>query len=94
MTDTYSAYHYPAANFTVNVNGISIQSDQISQSVTVYLLDNTGNYMIEKGTRILTTTVSRPQSIEIDEIVYKYLTPLSANKISIRFQLPRTIYSD
>lgn len=66
MVDTYNAYHYPAANFTAQVNGISIQADQISQSVTVYLTDSTGKYIIEKGTRILTTTVAQPQSIDVN----------------------------
>lgn len=94
LVDTYDAYHYPANNFTATVNGISILSSSISQSVTLYLTDSTGKYVIEKGTRILTTTVARPSSILIDEIVYKYLSPLSANKMSIRFTLPRTIYSD
>lgn len=60
----------------------------------MYLYDSTGKYVIETGNRILTTTVARPSSIEIDEIVYKYVSPLSANKISIRFYLPRNIYSD
>lgn len=94
LTDTYNSYHYPADTFTASVNGISIIADQISQSVTMYLYDSTGKYVIETGNRILTTTVARPSSIEIDEIVYKYVSPLSANKISIRFYLPRNIYSD
>lgn len=63
MIDTYNAYHYPANNFTAVINGISIMAEEISQSVTVYLLDSTGNYVIEHGNRILTTTVSRPEDI-------------------------------
>lgn len=63
MIDTFSAYHYPANNFTAVVNGISIMADEISQSVTLYLKDSTGNYVIEQGNRILTTTVARPEDI-------------------------------
>lgn len=63
MVDTFNAYHYPANNFTAMVNGISIMEDEISQSVTVYLKDSTGNYVIERGNRILTTTVARPEDI-------------------------------
>ena len=63
MVDTYSVYHYPANNFTVTVHGISIIADQISQSVTVYLTDSTGKYIIETGNRILTTTVAIPSTI-------------------------------
>lgn len=73
---------------------MSIEAEEISQSITLYLQDSTGKYVIEKGTRILTTTVALPFNIEIDEIVYSYLSPLSANKISISFYLPRGIYDD
>lgn len=94
MVDTYDSYHYPADNFTVSVHGVSIMASEISQSITVYLEDPTGNYVIEKGTRILTTTVALPNSIDIYEIVYSYLSPLSANKMSISFYLPRGIHDD
>ena len=65
LQDVYSAYHYyePINNFTIEVSGISIIAEEISQSVTVYLTDSTGKYVIEKGNRILTTTVARPSSI-------------------------------
>jgi hypothetical protein len=66
MVDVYNSYQYPAHNFSATVNGISITADQISQSVTLYLTDSTGRYIIEKGTRILTTTVAQPQSIIVD----------------------------
>ena len=94
LVDTYDSYHYPADNFTVRVHGVSIMADEISQSITVYLKDSTENYVIEKGTRILTTTVALPNSIEIEEITYNYLSPLSSNKMSIAFYLPRKIYDD
>lgn len=44
LTDTWGAYHYPADNFTVKVRGISIEADQISQSMTIHLQDSTGKY--------------------------------------------------
>ena len=46
LTDTWGSYHYPADNFTVRVRGISIEADQISQSMTIYLQDSTGKYTI------------------------------------------------
>lgn len=94
ITDQYNAYHYPADTFKIRLHGISIEEDQISQSMTLYLKDSSSNYVIEKGTRIMTTTVARPETIEIQEIVYNWASPLSANKISITFFLPRTIYDD
>lgn len=46
MTDTNNVYHYAANNFTVSVSGVSIDANQISQSMTVYLQDSTGEYTI------------------------------------------------
>lgn len=46
MTDTESVYHYPADNFTLEVRGVSIEADSISQSMTIYLQDSTTNYVI------------------------------------------------
>ena len=60
LLNPYDNYHYPSDNFTIKVRGISIDADQISQSIVVYVHDNTGKYVIEKGTRIITTTVARP----------------------------------
>ena len=94
MVDTYGAYHYPADNFTVEVSGVSIDASEISQSMTIYLQDSTGLYTVETGTRILTTTVAYPYTIEIHEITYSYNSPLSSNTLSIKFYLPREIYSD
>lgn len=42
----------------------------------------------------MTTTVARPEDIEIYEINFKYLSPLSANKMIVRFALPREMISD
>ena len=94
MVDNWGAYHYPPDNFTVTVSGVSIDANEISQSITVYLQDITGKYTIETGTRILTTTVANPHIIEIHEIAYSYNSPLSSNTLSIKFYLPREIYSD
>ena len=57
-------------------------------------MDHNSKYVIEKGTRILTTTVLNPRTIEIYEILYLYSSPLSANTISIKFYLPRKLYDD
>lgn len=76
------------------VNGIGIPSDQISQSFVLYLYDNTANYAIEQGTRILTTTIAPQKFIEVYQILYNYNSPLSYNKMTINFYLPRMIYSD
>lgn len=62
--------------------------------MTLYLHDKTGKYVIEKGTRIFTTTVARPDNIEVSEIVYSYASPLSANKLSLTFTIPRGLYQD
>ena len=63
LVDTYDDYHYPADNFTLRVHGVSIMATEISQSITVFLKDSTERYVIEKGTRILTTTVALPNYI-------------------------------
>lgn len=60
----------------------------------IYLQDSTGKYVIETGTRILTTTVARPDTIDIHEITYSYNSPLSSNTLSIKFYLPRNIFAD
>ena len=44
MVDTDDVYHYPADNFTVEVSGVSIDAEEISQSMTIYLQDSTGLY--------------------------------------------------
>lgn len=63
LTDTYDSYQYPADKFTLIVHGLSIRADVISQALTLYLYDSEGNYVIEKGTRIVKTTVALPASI-------------------------------
>lgn len=49
--------HYPAGNFTLTLHGIGINENNISHSFTLYVMDSTTEYVIEQGTRILTTTV-------------------------------------
>jgi len=58
------------------------------------LYDSTAKYVIEKGNRILTTTIAKEKVIEVYEILYSYNSPLAYNKMSIKFYLPREIYSD
>ena len=94
MVDTNNVYHYAANNFTVSVSGVSIDANEISQSMTVYLQDSTGEYTIETGTRILTTTVAYPHTIQIHQITYAYNTPQSSNTLSVSFYLPRTVNDD
>ena len=86
--------HHPAGKFIFNIYGIGIENNSISQSLTLYLMDSNSLYSIEKGTRIITTTVMTVRTIEIQEIIYKYTSPLSANMISIKFYLPRSLYLD
>lgn len=62
--------------------------------MNIYLHDSTGKYVIEKGTRIFTTTVAQPENIEVSEIVYSYVTPMSSNRLSLSFTLPRSLHSD
>ncbi len=51
--------HYPAGNFSLVISGVGINATEISQSFTLYLYDSTAKYIIEKGNRILTTTVAK-----------------------------------
>lgn len=49
---------YTAGNFTLTVYGMGITKGVISQSITLYLYDSTISYVIEKGVRILMTTIA------------------------------------
>ena len=62
--------------------------------IALYVHDSTGKYVIEYGTRIFTTTVGRPENIEISEIVYSYLSALSSNMMSLAFSIPRGLQAD
>jgi hypothetical protein len=53
-------------NYILQVYGVSITAASISQWITLTLRDNSGSYIIETGTRLLTTTVANPQSISIN----------------------------
>jgi hypothetical protein len=85
---------YSAGNYTVVIYGVGINASSISQDLTLYLYDSAIKYVIETGTRIITTTVAITKQIEINELVYSYLSPLSYNKFSLKFYLPRSIYQD
>lgn len=66
----------------------------MSQSVTLNLYDSSISYIIETGVRILTTTIASLYYINLNEIMYSYLSPLSYTTMQIKFYLPRMLYQD
>jgi hypothetical protein len=92
-----SATNYPNSNsqaYQLVVYGISILGSSISQSITLTLRDNSGSYIIETGTRLLTTTVANPLNIAINQITYQYNNPIVKSSIFVIFTLPRNLYLD
>ena len=85
---------HPAGEFRLVVYGIGLDSASLSQSVTLYLYDNSLQFVIETGVRILTTTIAGLSYISLTEILYAYLNPLSYNTMTINFYLPRPLYTD
>lgn len=85
---------YPAGTFTLVVYGIGINNSSLSQSMILYLYDSSLQFVIETGVRIITTTIAGLSYISLTEIMYSYLNPLSNNKMSIVFYLPRQLYQD
>lgn len=89
--------NYPNLNgpsYVLQVYGVGITASSISQSITLTLRDNSGSYIIETGTRLLTTTVSNPQTISINQITYQYNNPIVKSSMFISFTLPRSLYLD
>lgn len=76
------------------VYGVGITASSISQSITLTLRDNSGSYIIETGTRLLTTTVANPLNIAINQITYQYNNPIVKSSIFVIFTLPRNLYLD
>lgn len=91
-----SSTNYPNTNALYNllVYGVGILSSSISQSITLTLRDYSGSYIIETGTRLLTTTVANPLSISISQITYQFNNPIVKSSMFIAFQLPRRLYED
>lgn len=89
-----SSGFYPIGNFTLIVYGIGITKNTLSQSITLYLYDDTIQYVIESGVRILMTTIANLDYISLNQILYSYLNPLSYNTMKIEFSLPRVLYED
>lgn len=58
------------------------------------MYDPSIQFVIETGVRILTTTIAGLSYISLTEILYAYLNPLSYNKMTINFYLPRALYHD
>lgn len=89
--------NYPNSNgptYVLQVYGVGITASSISQSITLTLRDNSGSYIIETGTRLLTTTVSNPLTISINQITYQYNNPIVKSSMFISFTLPRSLYLD
>ncbi len=85
---------YPAGSYTLVIYGVGITSNSLSQSMTLYLYDQAIQYVIETGIRILMTTISSVSQISLNQIMYSYLSPLSYNTMTIKFDLPRPLYTD
>lgn len=85
---------YKAGNFMLVVYGIGLTQGSLSQSITLNLYDSSISYVIETGVRILTTTIASLYYINLNEIMYSYLNPLSYTTMQIMFYLPRMLYQD
>lgn len=62
--------------------------------MTLYLYDSSLEFVIETGVRILMTTIAGLSYISLTEIMYTYLNPLSYTTMTIKFYLPRLLYTD
>ena len=85
---------YQIGNYTLIVYGVGITENTLSQSISFYLYDDTVQYIIESGVRILMTTIANLDYISLSQILYSYINPLSYNTMKIQFSLPRVLYED
>ena len=74
---------YKIGNYTLVVYGVGITKNTLSQSITFYLYDDTIQYVIESGVRILMTTIANLDYISLSQILYSYINPLSYNTMKI-----------
>lgn len=78
-----SSGFYQIGNYTLVVYGVGITKNTLSQSIAFYLYDDTIQYIIESGVRILMTTIANLDYISLSQIVYSYINPLSYNTMKI-----------
>jgi hypothetical protein len=74
---------YQIGNYTLIVYGVGITENTLSQSISFYLYDDTVQYIIESGVRILMTTIANLDYISLSQILYSYINPLSYNTMKI-----------
>ena len=83
-----------ATSYSLLINGISIDSSQISNYITFQFMDPTGSYAIEQKTSILTTSVSQNFPIYITQVFFAYNNPVVTSSLFLNFTLPRSLNKD
>lgn len=81
-------------NYTLTINGISIDSSAIANYVYFEVRDPTGSYTIESATKILITMVAQDFPIYLNQINYAKNNPVVQSNLFINFTLPRPLNSD
>jgi hypothetical protein len=80
--------------YTLKIYGMKIDTDTIIYYTDISIRDNSGGYIIEKGTKILLTSVSTSFPIYIDQLTYLKNNPIVVSGFKIIFTLPRKINRD
>lgn len=80
--------------YFMEIYGVSILDSTIIHYVQAELRDPTDSYVIEKGTRILLTSVADFRPIYITEVSYSKNNPIVYSSFTIEFDLPRQLNDD
>ena len=82
------------SSYSITVNGISIDSTQMSNYITLDFKDPTNAYAIEKRTRILLTSVAHDFAIFITQFNFAKNNPIVPSSLFLNFTLPRSLNAD
>jgi hypothetical protein len=83
-----------STTYSLLINGISIDSNQISNYIHFQFMDPTGSYAIEQKTSILLTSVSQNFPIYITQVFFAYNNPVVISSLFLNFTLPRSLNND
>ena len=81
-------------SYSITVNGISIDSTQMSNYITLDFKDPTNAYAIEKRTRILLTSVAHDFAIFITQVNFAQNNPIVPSSLFLNFTLLRSLNAD
>jgi len=80
--------------YSIVINGMSIDATQISNYITFQVMDPTNAYAIEQKTRILLTSVAQDFPIEITQFSFEKTNPVVPSSLFVNFTLPRPLNAD